>query len=79
MPLSYALYTSGLARLAASTAVTLSPIEPLTTWLLATFVGEAVTQGKAAGAVLLGGLAIMTASQGRPAVAAAPARGAGSR
>ena len=66
--LSYALYTWGLARLAASTAVTLTLVEPLTAWLLATFViGEAVTPARAAGAaLLLGGLAIVTASPARP-------------
>lgn len=62
--LSYALYTWGLTRVAASTAVTLALVEPLTAWLLATaVVGETVTLAKTVGAVLLlGGLAIVTAS-----------------
>ncbi|WP_323764947.1 DMT family transporter [Marinovum sp.] len=60
---SYALYTWGLGRVAASTAVTLALIEPLTAWGLATVVvGEALTPSKLAGAALLiVGLAIVTA------------------
>ena len=67
--LSYALYTWGLGRIAASTAVTLALIEPVTAWLLATFVvGEAVTAAKLAGAVLiLAGLAIVSLAPARPA------------
>ncbi|MDD9742404.1 MULTISPECIES: DMT family transporter [Marinovum] len=59
---SYALYTWGLGRVAASTAVTLALIEPLTAWALATVVvGEVLTPAKLAGAVLLiAGLAIVT-------------------
>ncbi len=51
---AYALYTWGLRVVAASTAVTLALAEPLTAWVLATFiVGEPVTALKIAGAVLL--------------------------
>lgn len=61
--LAYVLYTWGLGRIAASTAVTLALIEPLTAWVLATaVVGEPLTPGKLAGAgLLLAGLAIVTA------------------
>ncbi|WP_417524741.1 DMT family transporter [Marinovum sp.] len=60
--LSYALYTWGLGRVAASTAVTLALIEPLTAWVLATLVvGEPLSAVKLAGAALLiAGLAIVT-------------------
>lgn len=60
--LAYALYTWGLCRIAASTAVTLVLVEPVTAWLLATFVvGEAVTLPKLAGAsLILAGLAVVT-------------------
>ena len=60
--LSYALYTWGLTRVAASTAVTLALAEPVTAWLLASVVvGEAVTEPKIAGALLvLAGLAVIT-------------------
>lgn len=66
--LSYAFYTWGLGHVAASTAVTLALVEPLTAWLLAIFVvGEEVTVIRVAGAaLLLAGLAI---------VAIIPARG----
>lgn len=66
---SYALYTWGLRHVAPSTAVTLALAEPLTAWILATaIVGEALTAGKLAGAVLLlAGLAIVTGAIGRPA------------
>lgn len=60
--LAYALYTWGLGRVAASTAVTLALTEPLTAWVLATLVvGEALTLTKLAGAALLiAGLAVVT-------------------
>ncbi len=60
--LSYALYTWGLTRVAASTAVTLALIEPLTAWYLATMVvGESLSITKVVGALLLIiGLAIVT-------------------
>ncbi|WP_210527447.1 DMT family transporter [Rubellimicrobium arenae] len=60
--LSYALYTWGLTRVAASTAVTLALAEPVTAWLLASaVVGEVVTGQKILGALLvLGGLAVIT-------------------
>lgn len=60
--LSYALYTWGLTRVAASTAVTLALVEPVTAWLLASaVVGEAITGQKLAGALLvLAGLAVIT-------------------
>jgi DME family drug/metabolite transporter len=60
--LAYALYTWGLRHVAPSTAVTLALAEPLTAWFLATVVvGEPVTPGKLAGAVmLLIGLAVVT-------------------
>lgn len=60
--LSYAFYTWGLGRIAASTAVTLTLVEPVTAWVLATFVvGEAVTVAKLAGAsLILAGLTIVT-------------------
>lgn len=60
--LSYALYTWGLTRVAASTAVTLALMEPVTAWILATtVVGEPITTTKAAGAALvLLGLLIFT-------------------
>lgn len=60
--LSYVFYTWGLTRVAASTAVTLALAEPLTAWLLATFViGEDITAMKLVGATLLMiGLAIVT-------------------
>lgn len=60
--ISYALYTWGLTRVAASTAVTLALSEPVTAWLLATFVvGEALTLQNVAGALLiLAGLFIVT-------------------
>jgi drug/metabolite transporter, DME family len=52
--LSYALYTKGLQTVPAASAVTLALAEPLTAWLLATFlVGEANTPTKMAGAALL--------------------------
>lgn len=58
---SYAFYTWGLGHVAASTAVTLALIEPLTAWLLAILVvGEEITAVRVAGAVLLlAGLAIV--------------------
>ncbi|QFS84090.1 Threonine/homoserine exporter RhtA [Roseivivax sp. THAF40] len=67
--LSYALYTWGLTRVAASTAVTLALAEPVTAWLLATFlVGEPVSTQSIAGALLvLAGLAIVTLSGTRRA------------
>ena len=60
--LSYALYTWGLSRVSASTAVTLALAEPLTAWVLATVVvGEIITPTKIAGAVMIiAGLAIVT-------------------
>lgn len=60
--LAYALYTWALRSVAPSVAVTLALIEPLTAWLLATFViGEPVTALRIAGAaLLLAGLAIVT-------------------
>ena len=60
---AYAFYTWGLTRIAASTAVTLSLVEPLTAWGLATFVvGEPLSTTKVVGALLLVvGLAIVTA------------------
>ncbi len=59
--LSYALYTWGLGRVAASTAVTLALAEPVTAWLLATlFVGEEVTVRSLTGvSLILVGLAIV--------------------
>jgi DME family drug/metabolite transporter len=64
--LSYALYTKGLQTVPAASAVTLALAEPLTAWLLATFlVGEANTPAKMAGAALLiAGLYIV--SRARP-------------
>ncbi|WP_026147571.1 DMT family transporter [Limimaricola hongkongensis] len=69
--LSYALYTWGLARLAASTAVTLALAEPVTAWLLAvTVVGEPVTVPRLAGALLvLAGLVVVALVPARPAAA----------
>lgn len=60
--LSYALYTWGLTRVAASTAVTLALAEPVTAWLLASaVVGEPVTAQKVVGALLvLVGLVVVT-------------------
>ncbi|GMG82679.1 DMT family transporter [Paralimibaculum aggregatum] len=65
--LAYALYTWGLTRVAASTAVTLVLAEPVTAWCLATFfVGEPATAESIAGAVLiLAGLALVTAVPAR--------------
>jgi DME family drug/metabolite transporter len=67
--LSYALYTWGLGRVAASTAVTLALVEPMTAWLLATLiVGEPITASKIAGAaMILAGLAMvgLSAAPGR--------------
>ncbi|MSU89051.1 EamA family transporter [Rhodobacteraceae bacterium 2CG4] len=70
--LAYALYTWGLRRLAASTAVTLALAEPLTAWVLATLVvGEPATLPRLAGAaLLLAGLAMVTLSPAAPAAAA---------
>lgn len=70
--LAYALYTWGLARVGAATAVTLALIEPATAWVLATaVVGEPVTLPRLAGAgLILAGLAIVTlgpAGRSRPA------------
>lgn len=58
---SYALYTWGLTRVAASTAVTLALAEPVTAWLLAVFVvGEEMTARTVTGALLiLAGLAFV--------------------
>ena len=60
--LSYALYTWGLGRVAASTAVTLALAEPVTAWLLALIiVGEAVTlPGLTGAALILFGLILVT-------------------
>lgn len=60
--LSYALYTWGLTRVTASTAVTLALAEPVTAWFLATIVvGEAVTPGGLTGVVMiLTGLLVVT-------------------
>ncbi len=65
--LSYALYTKGLQTVPAASAVTLALAEPLTAWLLATFlVGEANTPARMAGAALLiAGLYVV--SRARPA------------
>lgn len=62
--LAYALYTWALARVAASTAVTLALMEPVTAWLLATWVvGEPVTVQKLLGALLIiAGLALVAMS-----------------
>lgn len=59
---SYVLYTWGLRHVPPVAAVTLALAEPLTAWLLATFVvGEPLTLLKALGALLLlFGLAIVT-------------------
>jgi len=59
--IAYALYTWGLGRIAASTAVTLVLVEPVTAWLLATFiVGEVVTLTRLVGAsLILVGLALV--------------------
>lgn len=59
---AYALFTRGLARLATSTAVTLSLVEPLTAWVLAIFiVGEEVTLPRLLGAALVfAGLTLVT-------------------
>ncbi len=67
--LAYAFYTWGLTRVAASTAVTLALAEPVTAWLLATFVvGEPVSAQGIAGAILvLAGLAVVTLSGTRRA------------
>lgn len=52
--LAFLLFTFGLKRMPASTAVTLSLAEPLTAWVLATVVlGEAVTAYKVVGVVTL--------------------------
>lgn len=52
--LAFLLFTFGLKRMPASTAVTLSLVEPLTAWFLATIVlGEAVTVYKVVGVVTL--------------------------
>lgn len=71
---SYALYTWGLKQVAPSAAVTLALAEPLTAWLLATFVvGEALTVAKVIGAVvLLLGLWIVTSTIGNPTAGRAP-------
>lgn len=60
--LSYALYTWGLMRVAASTAVTLALAEPVTAWLLATLVvAEPVTLQSLSGVVMiLAGLGVVT-------------------
>ncbi|KAA9010178.1 DMT family transporter [Histidinibacterium aquaticum] len=60
--LSYAFYTWGLTRVAASTAVTLALAEPATAWLLATLVvQEPVTPANLAGvALILVGLAVVS-------------------
>ena len=70
--LAYALYTWGLARVGAVTAVTLALIEPATAWVLATVVvGEPLTLPRLLGAgLILAGLAIVTlgpARRSRPA------------
>lgn len=64
--LSYALYTWGLGRVAASTAVTLALAEPVTAWVLASaWVGEALSATAVAGvALILGGLVFV--ALGRP-------------
>ncbi len=63
--LAYALYTWGLKALPASTAVTLALAEPLTAWLLATFlIGEPATPLKLTGAaLLLAGLYVVTSEK----------------
>ncbi|EYD76904.1 Permease of the drug/metabolite transporter (DMT) superfamily [Rubellimicrobium mesophilum DSM 19309] len=73
--LSYALYTWGLTRVAASTAVTLALAEPVTAWLLASaVVGETVTGQKVLGALLvLAGLALITLLPARRSLPASPA------
>lgn len=67
--LSYAFYTWGLTRVAASTAVTLALAEPVTAWLLAVSVlGEPVTPARLAGALMvLAGLVAVTMVPARPA------------
>ncbi|MGP3698105.1 DMT family transporter [Rhodobacter sp. NSM] len=69
--LAYALFTRGLARIATSTAVTLSLVEPLTAWILAIWVvGEAVTVQRLTGALLVFvGLALVTVAPARRAPA----------
>ncbi len=64
--LSYALYTWGLMRVAASTAVTLALAEPVTAWLLATLVvAEPVTLQSLSGVVMiLAGLGVVTVVRG---------------
>ncbi len=61
---SYALYTWGLRYVAPSAAVTFALVEPLTAWLLATFVvGEELSGMKILGAVvLLLGLWVVTST-----------------
>lgn len=63
--LAYALYTWGLKALPASTAVTLALAEPLTAWLLATFlINEPATPLKLIGAaLLLAGLYVVTSEK----------------
>lgn len=60
--LAYAFYTWGLRTVAASTAVTLALAEPVTAWLLATFVvGEPLSAQKLVGALcVLAGLVVVT-------------------
>lgn len=59
---AYLFYTWGLVRLTATTAVTFALIEPVTAWLLATFLlGEAVTAQNLSGAILvLAGLFVLS-------------------
>ncbi|MDE4133739.1 DMT family transporter [Phaeobacter sp. QD34_3] len=66
--LSYALYTWGLMRVAASTAVTLALAEPVTAWLLASLVvAEPVTLQSVAGALMiLAGLVVVTLVRDQP-------------
>ncbi|WP_124111762.1 EamA family transporter [Palleronia sp. THAF1] len=60
--LSYALYTLGLGRVAASTGVTLALAEPVTAWILALLiVGESATlPGMSGVALILIGLVLVT-------------------
>ncbi len=71
---AFFLFTYGVSHMPASTAVTLALAEPLTAWLLATFVlREPTTPSKIAGAAMvLGGLALAARSLARDRIRAEP-------
>lgn len=64
---SYAFYTWGLKHVAASTAVTIALLEPVTAWVLALIVvGETLTTQSAAGVgLIMAGLVLVTLATAR--------------